>query len=105
MSVAIKEMVHRTFKNMIPHMNCKAIELDLTRWYNTIQALWHLADGWVDPRFNTRTNAINNLARDPSLYTILSGWYVTENLSVYTNDQSIENGSDGKHLNLLVTKL
>ncbi|CAG8729674.1 4261_t:CDS:2 [Cetraspora pellucida] len=73
MSVAIKEMIHRMFKNMISHMNY--------------------------PRFNTRTNAINNLARDPSLYTILSNWYVMENLSVYTNDQSIENRSDSNTVN------
>jgi len=30
-AVGVKEMVHRTFKNMVPHMNCKVIELDLTR--------------------------------------------------------------------------
>ncbi|CAG8723390.1 15422_t:CDS:2 [Cetraspora pellucida] len=52
----------------------------------------------VNPQFNTRTNVINNLARDPSLYTILSDWYITENLSAYTNNQSIENRSDSEEV-------
>ncbi|CAG8774458.1 5405_t:CDS:2 [Gigaspora margarita] len=30
--------------------------------------------GWVDPQFNTRSNAMNKLAIDPNLYTILSGY-------------------------------
>ncbi|CAG8804245.1 25377_t:CDS:2, partial [Gigaspora margarita] len=93
-SVAIKKMVYQTFKNIIPHMNCKAIELDLTRGYNTLQTLCHLVGGWLDPRFNTRINAINNLAKDPNFYTILSGLYATENQSVYMNDQNIEDESN-----------
>ena len=44
-AVGVKEMVHRIFKGMVPHMNRKIIELDLTRRYNTIQALRHLIDG------------------------------------------------------------
>ncbi|KAF0551527.1 hypothetical protein F8M41_023288 [Gigaspora margarita] len=93
-SVGIKEMVHRIFKTMVPHTNRKAIELDLTRRYNTIQALRHLIDSWVDPRFNTQINAINNLAMDPNLHKILSGWYATEGLPVFINNQSGENEND-----------
>ncbi|CAG8851913.1 16317_t:CDS:2, partial [Gigaspora margarita] len=43
-AISVKEIVHCTFKNMVPHMNRKAIELDLTQRYNTIQALQHLID-------------------------------------------------------------
>ncbi|CAG8857256.1 38082_t:CDS:1, partial [Gigaspora margarita] len=56
--------------------------------------LYHLVDSWLDPQFNTRINVINNLARDPNLYTILLGWYTMENQSVYMNDQNIEDRSN-----------
>uniref|UniRef100_U9UVI7 BAH domain-containing protein n=1 Tax=Rhizophagus irregularis (strain DAOM 181602 / DAOM 197198 / MUCL 43194) TaxID=747089 RepID=U9UVI7_RHIID len=86
-AVGVKEMVHRIFKKMVPHMNCKVIELDLTKRYNTLQALRHLIDGWTDPRFSTRTNALNNINTDPILRTIFSGWYATESLSITINNQ------------------
>jgi hypothetical protein len=96
-AVGVKEMVHRTFKNMVPHMNRKVIELDLTKRYNTLQALRHLIDGWVDPRFGTRTNALNNINTDPILRTILSGWYATESSSTIINNQkNVEDEIDGK---------
>jgi hypothetical protein len=97
-SVGVKEMVHRIFKGMVPHMNRKVVELDLTRRYNTIQALRHLVDGWVDSRFNTETTALKNLTIDPKLYTILSGWYATEESFTYTNIQNDENENDGKFI-------
>lgn len=89
-AVGVKEMVHRTFKNMVPHINRKIVELDLTRQYNTVQALRHLIDGWIDPRFSTRTNALSNLTTDPNLYTILSGWYAIESPSITNNNQDVE---------------
>jgi len=93
-AVGVKEMVHRTFKNMVPHMNRKVIELDLTRRYNTIQALRHLIDGWTDRRFGEMTNnALKNLSIDPNLFTILSGWYATESSTIANTDQD-ENRSD-----------
>lgn len=96
-AVGVKEMVHRTFKDMVPHMNRKVIELDLTRRYNTIQALRHLIDGWTDPRFSKSTNVLNNLKMDPKLYTILSGWYATESSSTMlanvNQDESDTNGN------------
>ncbi|RGB32945.1 hypothetical protein C1646_762260 [Rhizophagus diaphanus] len=83
---------------MIPHMNCKVIELDLTKRYNTLQALRHLIDGWTDPRFSTRINALNNINTDPIPcipYTIFSGWHATESLSITMNNQkNIEGESD-----------
>ena len=97
-AVGVKEMVHRIFKGMVPHTNRKVIELDLTRRYNTIQALRHLIDGWIDFRFNTETNALNKLITDPKLYTILSGWYATESPFIFTNIQNNEDKSDGKFI-------
>lgn len=102
-AVGVKEMVHRTFKNMVSHTNRKIIELDLTRRYNTTQALRHIIDGWTDPRFNINTNAFNNLITDPNLYIILSGWYVTESSSIFMSEQEFENESDGKIL-LFISK-
>jgi hypothetical protein len=72
-AVGIKEMVHRTFKIMVPHTNRKVIELDLTRRYNTAQALRHLIDGWADPRFSTRPNVLTKFTADPNIYRILTG--------------------------------
>ncbi|GBC46847.2 hypothetical protein GLOIN_2v1880882 [Rhizophagus irregularis DAOM 181602=DAOM 197198] len=93
-AVGVKEMVHRIFKTMVPHMNCKEIELDLTRRYNTIQVLRHLIDGWTDPRFNTRPNALPKLIADPNIYTILTAWYATENFNTI-NSQEFEDKQDG----------
>ena len=104
-AVGVKEMVHRIFKGMVPHMNRKVVELDLTWRYNTVQALQHLVDGWTDSRFNAETNALNNLTMNPKLYTILSGWYVTESPNTtFTNIQNDEGESDGKYIQLLIAK-
>ncbi|CAB4374191.1 unnamed protein product [Rhizophagus irregularis] len=43
--VGIKEMVHRIFKGMVPKTNCKNIDLDLLKRYNTLFAIRHLAGG------------------------------------------------------------
>jgi hypothetical protein len=96
-AVGVKEMVHRTFKIMVPHMNCKVIELDLTRRYNTIQALRHLIDGWTDPRFSTRPNALSKLIEDLSVYRILTGWYATENSSGIIINKEFEDDNNGKY--------
>lgn len=66
-------MVHRVFKGMIPHMNRKNVELDLTRRYNTEQALRHLSDGGLDPRLGSAFQ----LTKDPALRSLAKGWYVT----------------------------
>ncbi|UZO25599.1 uncharacterized protein OCT59_017864 [Rhizophagus irregularis] len=98
-AVGVKEMVHRIFKTMVPHMNCKEIELDLTRRYNTIQVLRHLIDGWTDPRFNTRPNALPKLIADPNIYTILTAWYATENFNTI-NSQEFEDKQDDDNITI-----
>ncbi|GET03676.1 hypothetical protein GLOIN_2v1880882 [Rhizophagus clarus] len=96
-AVGVKEMVHRTFKIMVLHMNCKVIELDFTRRYNTIQALCHLIDSWTDPRFSTRPNALSKLIEDLSVYRILTGWYATENSSGIIINKEFEDDNNGKY--------
>ena len=58
--VGIKEMVHHIFKRMIPKTNCKNIDLDLLKRYNTLFAIRHLADGGIDPRFNRPCTGFTN---------------------------------------------
>ena len=48
--VGVKEMFHKVFKNLVSHTNCKNIDLDLLKWYMTLQSIRHLADGGIDPR-------------------------------------------------------
>src|SRR3954454_20055453 len=43
-SVGVKEMVHRTFKNFAPHTNKKEIDFDLIKRYNTIESLRNVFD-------------------------------------------------------------
>lgn len=38
-SVSLKEMVHRLFKNQVPHMNKKNLELDFIKRENTLQGI------------------------------------------------------------------
>ena len=54
-SVAMKEMVHRLFKAIIPHSNKKNIELDFMRRDNCLQALRFLMDGGIDERYDKTT--------------------------------------------------
>ncbi|CAI2196582.1 10303_t:CDS:2, partial [Funneliformis geosporum] len=87
MAVSMKKMVHCTFKGMVSHTNHKVIKLDLTRRYNTIQALRHIIDGLTDSHFNTNTNTFNNLIMYLNLCPILSDWYVTENPHTFMSEQ------------------
>ncbi|EXX57795.1 hypothetical protein GLOIN_2v1848961 [Rhizophagus irregularis DAOM 181602=DAOM 197198] len=58
--VGIKEMVHHIFKRMVPKTNCKNIDLDLLKRYNTLFAIRHLADGGIDSRFNRSCTGFTN---------------------------------------------
>ncbi|CAG8699533.1 7477_t:CDS:2, partial [Funneliformis caledonium] len=70
--VGVKEIVHHTFKIMVSHMNCN----------------------WIDSHFSTRPNILSNLIADLNIYTILTGWYATENSSNIMNKQIFENECD-----------
>jgi hypothetical protein len=95
-AVGIKEMVHRVFKGMVPHMNRKNVELDMTRRYNTQQALRHLVDGGTDPRFSEEQMVSAHLCRNLALRAVMKGWHATglEDLAG-DNDDDVED-DDGK---------
>ena len=75
--VGIKEMVHRIFKGIVPKTNRKNIDLDLVKWYNTLFAIRHLADGGTDPRFASSCVSFAN----SNFENLFSNWYVIEDKS------------------------
>jgi len=87
-SVAVKEMVHRTFKSMVPHTNLKHIEFDLLRRYNTLQAFHYIMNGGCDSRFVTTGEGISNIIQDELIRPILTDWYITEGC----NDAELRDG-------------
>jgi len=91
-SVAVKEMVHRTFKAMVPHTNLKHIEFDLLRRYNTLQAFHYIVNGSCDSRFVTTGEGINNIIQDGLIRPIFIDWYITEGY----NDVELRNGNNAK---------
>jgi len=89
-SVAVKEMVHRIFKSMVPHTNLKHIELDLLRHYNTLEAFRYIVNGGCDNRFVITGEGIRNIIQDELIRKILIDWYITEGC----NDVELRNGGD-----------
>jgi hypothetical protein len=90
--VGIKEMVHRIFKGMVPKTNCKNIDLDLLKRYNTIFAIRHLVDGGIDPRFNRScTGFISS-----NFGQLFLNWYVTEDKYSIEEEQAENDDAKGK---------
>jgi hypothetical protein len=89
--VGIKEMVHRIFKGMVPKTNCKNIDLDLLKRYNTLFAIRHLADGGIDPRFNRPCTGFTN----SNFGQLFLNWYVTED-KYSIEEQAQDNDAKGK---------
>jgi hypothetical protein len=83
--VGIKEMVHRIFKGMVPKTNCKNIDLDLLKRYNTLFAIRHLVDGGIDPRLNRSCTGFTRSNFDQ----LFLNWYVTEDK--YSIEEQIQN--------------
>ncbi|GET52155.1 hypothetical protein GLOIN_2v1772347 [Rhizophagus irregularis DAOM 181602=DAOM 197198] len=48
-------MVYHIFKGMVPKTNCKNIDLDLLKCYNTLFAIRHLADGGITEEYRQST--------------------------------------------------
>lgn len=94
--VGIKEMVHRIFKGMVPKMNCKNIDLDLLKRYNTILAIRHLADGGIDPRFNRPCTGFTN----SNFGQLFLNWYATEDK--YSIEEQIQSDDTKGKIVLLV---
>src|SRR6185369_11452375 len=87
-SVAVKEMVHRIFKGMVPHTNLRHIEFDLLRRYNTLQAFRYIVNGGYDGRFVTIGEGISNIIQDELIRPIFTDWYIMEGC----NDVEFQNG-------------
>ena len=68
-------MVHKTFKNIVPHTNGKMIEKELIKRYNTLQALRNIIDGTSDSRYNNHLG--NGYFQDNIFRSLLSSWYAT----------------------------
>jgi hypothetical protein len=94
-AVGVKEMVHRMFKGMVPHMNRKNIELDMARRYNTQQALHHVIDGGFDPQFG---GVSAHLPENSVLQAVIKGWHAmgVEDLARDDNDDD----DDGKEIKI-----
>lgn len=75
-SVGTKEMVHRLFKNIVPRINKKNVDLDLLKRYTTLFAVRHLFDGGVDKRFPSTSNALTNLSNH--LKRLMNDWFIVE---------------------------
>ncbi|GET55076.1 hypothetical protein GLOIN_2v1790940 [Rhizophagus irregularis DAOM 181602=DAOM 197198] len=90
--VGIKEMVHRIFKGMVLKTNCKNIDLDLLKRYNTLFAIRHLADGGIDPRFNRSCTGFTN----SNFGQLFLNWYVTEDKYSTEATEQVQDDDDTK---------
>lgn len=61
-------------------MNCKNIEFDLIRRHNTLQTICYLIDKGKDIRFLKIGQGFQNFTMDPLLQSILSDWYMTQDI-------------------------
>jgi hypothetical protein len=94
MAVGTKEMVHRIFKEIVPHTNKHDLELALLRQINTLQTLRYLANGGSDNQ-NRRSAIFADIMTDPKLKILLSGWCIdNHNLSMYNNSEEEEESLD-----------
>src|SRR2546430_405089 len=90
---AVKEIVHRIFKQSASKTNQKNIKLDLLKWMNTLKAIQFIMEGGNDPSLDENNNLGNSfqcLITDPQLYSLLTGWYITEDL--YPEEDVSEKG-------------
>ena len=91
---AVKEMVHRVFKQSAPKTNRKNIELNLLKWTNTLRAIQFIMEGGKDSSLVDRNDNFRDsfhcLITDPWLHSLLTGWYITEDL--YPEEDLSEKG-------------
>ncbi|CAB4403326.1 unnamed protein product [Rhizophagus irregularis] len=99
--VGIKKMVHRIFKGMVPKTNCKNIDLDLLKRYNTLFAIRHLADGGIDPRFNRSCTGFTN----SNFGQLFLNWYVTEDKYSTEATEQVQDDDDDTKSNYISSKL
>lgn len=94
MAVGTKEMVHRIFKDIVPHTNKRDLELALLRQINTLQTLRYLVNGGSDNQ-DQQSAIFTNIMLDSKLKLLLSGWCIdNHNLSMYNNSDEEESLND-----------
>jgi len=75
-------MVHRLSKQVVPKTNRKNVEFDLIRYTNVLQAIRYVIDSRIDNHFDLSNveNGLRNIITDLRLQSLLTGWYMTEDL-------------------------
>jgi len=81
-------MVHRIFKNMVPHINCKNVELDLLKRYTTLQSIRYLADGGIDNRYLQSNVGFINISCETNC--LFKDWFITKGSLELDNKKSEE---------------
>ncbi|RHZ76477.1 hypothetical protein Glove_197g66 [Diversispora epigaea] len=71
--IGVKEMVHQTFKNFLPHTNKKEIDFDLIKRYITIEGIRN----FFDNNFNYKNFNLFNI------------WYITGGLNISEDSLTI----------------
>ena len=89
--VGVKEMVHKIFKNLVPHTNRKNVNLDLLKQYTTLQSIRHLADGGIDSRNLRSSIDFMNISQDSK--HLFKDWFIMENSEVDNDDESEGNNN------------
>jgi hypothetical protein len=69
-------MVHRIFKNVVPHTNRKNIELDLLKRYTTLQSIRYLTDGGIDVRNLQSSTEFVNISSNTN--RLFKDWFIIE---------------------------
>lgn len=87
-------MVHRVFKNIVPRTNRKNIELDLLKWYTTLQSIQHLADGGIDARYLHPNMGFINISRETN--HLFKDWFIAKESLEFDDRKSEE--SEGKYI-------
>uniref|UniRef100_U9UCI9 Uncharacterized protein n=1 Tax=Rhizophagus irregularis (strain DAOM 181602 / DAOM 197198 / MUCL 43194) TaxID=747089 RepID=U9UCI9_RHIID len=84
-SVSLKEMVHRLFKNQVPHMNKKNLELDFIKRENTLQGIRFIFDNGFDEHY--QNTQFSSMLHNHKLKFLCDTWYI---LSASMNDDISE---------------
>ncbi|PKC55934.1 hypothetical protein RhiirA1_474784 [Rhizophagus irregularis] len=84
-SVSLKEMVHRLFKNQVPHTNKKNLELDFIKRENTLQGIRFILDNGFDECY--QNTQFSSILHNHKLKFLCDTWYI---LSASMNDDISE---------------
>ncbi|RGB38342.1 hypothetical protein C1646_755865 [Rhizophagus diaphanus] len=71
-------MVYYIFKNIVLHTNFKNIELDLLKWYTTLQSIQYLVDGEIDPQ-NLQSSVELEFTVSQNSDNLFKDWFIMKN--------------------------